>query len=107
MKLIMTSTIPEEYKNAKGTTYETRYLYTGFGRYNEHEKTLETIQVDTKGNYDFFARQQDPQVFSRVYHAEHVTVTIYSAAPRVWSETIGPATYFFQAIEQVGPQPSF
>jgi len=107
MKLIMSSTVPEQYKKQKGTTYETRYLYTGFGRYNEHDKTLETIQVDEKGEYDFFSRHQEAQVFSRVYHTELVTITLYSTSPRVWSETVGPVTYFFQAIEQVGPQPSF
>ena len=103
----MSSTVPEQYKKQKGTTYETRYLYTGFGRYNEHDKTLETIQVDEKGDYDFFSRHQEAQVFSRVYHTELVTITLYSTSPREWSETVGPATYFFQAIEQVGPQPSF
>jgi hypothetical protein len=107
MKLIMSSTVPEQYKKQKGTTYETRYLYTGFGRYNEHDKTLESIQVDEKGEYDFFSRHQEAQVFSRVYHTELVTITLYSTSPRVWSETVGPVTYFFQAIEQVGPQPSF
>jgi hypothetical protein len=107
MKLIMSATVPEQFKKQKGTTYETRYLYTGFGRYNEHDKTLETIQVDENGDYTFFSRNQEAQVFSRVYHTELVTITLYSTSPRTWTETVGPATYFFQAIEQVGPQPSF
>lgn len=107
MKLLMGERIPDQWKNMKGTTYETRYLYTGFGRFNEYEKTLETIQDNEDGTYDFFSRPHTAGVFSRVYHAELVRITLYSVCPRIWTETLGGETFFFHAIEQVGAQPSF
>lgn len=107
MKIAILKTIPVEYVNQKGTTYETRYLYTGFGRYNEYEKKLEVLQVNTDGTYSFFSRPHDAEVFSRVYHVEPVTLTLYAASPRVWKEEVMGISFFFQEIVQVGAQPSF
>jgi hypothetical protein len=107
MKISISANVPEAYTKQKGETYETRYIYTGFGRYNEHEKTLEVLQVDADESFSFFSRPHKPEVFSRSYHVELATVTLYSESPRVWSEKIGPITHFFQAIEQVGPHPNF
>ena len=107
MKLSISDKIPAEYAAQKGTTYETRYLYTGFGRYNEYEKTLEVIEVKPDGSYTFFSRPHDASVFSRVYHVEAVTLTLYSASPRIWKEEVGPDAFFFHEIVQDGPQPSF
>jgi len=99
--------VPEQYMKQKGTTYETKYFYTGFGRYNEYEKTLEVLKIEEDGTYLFSSRPHDAEVFSRVYHVEPVTLTLYSSSPRVWKETVGIDTFFFQEIVQVGPQPSF
>jgi hypothetical protein len=107
MKLFIADKVPEPYTTKKGNTYETRYLYTGFGRYNEFEKTLEVIQVEPDESFTFFSRPHTVEVLSRVYHTEAVTLTLYSASPRIWKETVGEDTWFFQEIVQVGPQPSF
>jgi hypothetical protein len=107
MKITISDTVPAPYSTQKGTTYETRYLYTGFGRYNEHEKTLEVTQVNSDGTYTFFSRPHQPEVFSRVYHVEPVLLTLYSASPRVWKEEVGGVVFFFQEIVQDGAQPSF
>ena len=107
MKVSISPTVPDKYTKQKGKTYETRYIYIGFGRYNEHEKTLEVFQVDADESFSFFSRPHKPEIFSRSYHVELATVTVYSESPRIWKETIGPTTHFFQAIEQEGPQPSF
>jgi len=107
MKIAILETIPAKYVNQKGTTYETRYLYTGFGRYNEYEKKLEVLQVNTDGTYSFFSRPHEAEVFSRVYHVEPVTLTLYAASPRVWKEEVMGISFFFQEIVQVGAQPSF
>jgi hypothetical protein len=107
MKILLSCTVPEAYAKQKGTTYETRYLYTGFGRYNEHEKTLEVLQVEPDETFSFFSRPHTAEVFSRVYHVEQVRVTVYSSSPRIWKEVIGQDVNFFQAIVQEGPQPSF
>ena len=107
MKIAILETIPAHYATQKGTTYETRYLYTGFGRYNEHEKTLEVTQVNSDGTYSFFSRPHEAEVFSRIYHVEPVTLTLYSASPRVWKEEVAGVVFFFQEIVQDGAQPSF
>jgi hypothetical protein len=107
MKLFITNKVPAPYSSQKGTTYETRYLYTGFGRYNEFEKTLEVIQVESDESFSFFSRPHLVEVLSRVYHTEPVTLTLYSASPRIWKETVGDVTWFFQEIVQAGAQPSF
>lgn len=107
MKIAILEGIPAKYEKTKGTTYETKYFYTGFGRYNEYEKTLEVIQLENDGTCSFFTRPHTPEVFSRVYHTEAVTLTLYSASPRVWKEEVGTSTWFFQEIVQDGAQPSF
>ena len=107
MKLCITNKVPAPYSSQKGTTYETRYLYTGFGRYNEFEKTLEVIQVEPDESFSFFSRPHVVEVLSRVYHTEPVTLTLFSASPRIWKETVGDVTWFFQEIVQDGAQPSF
>jgi len=107
MKIAILEGVPEKYATLKGTTYETRYLYTGFGRYNEHEKTLEVIQFEVDGSCSFFSRPHTPEVFSRVYHTEAITLTLYSASPRVWKEEVGTSAWFFQEIVHDGAHPSF
>jgi len=107
MKIAVIEGVPAKYAQMKGTTYETKYFYTGFGRYNEYEKTLEVIQFETDGSCSFFSRPHVAEVFSRVYHTEAVTLTLYSASPRVRKEEVGTYAWFFQEIVQDGPQPSF
>ena len=97
MKVTLSPVVPPEFASQKGTTYETRYLYTGFGRYNEYEKTLEVIQVENDGTYTFFSRPHEAEVFSRVYHVETVTLTLYSVSPRIWKEEVGPDVFFFSS----------
>ena len=96
MDVLMSTKIPPQFAKMRGTTYETRYLYTGFGRYNEHEKTLEVFQRSDDGQTTFFTRPYDLKVLSRVYHTEHVRVTLYSSKPRIWTEDVGEGTLFFQ-----------
>lgn len=97
MKVTLSPIVPPEFASQKGTTYETRYLYTGFGRYNEYEKTLEVIQVENDSTYTFFSRPYTGEVFSRVYHTETVTLTLYSESPRIWKEDVGPDVFFFSS----------
>jgi len=107
MKITISKIIPAHYEGQKGSTYETKYFYTGFGRYNEYEKALEVMKLENDGTYTFSTRPHDAEVFSRVYHVELATLTLYSASPRVWKETVGNDTFFFHEIVQLGaPHPS-
>ena len=79
-------------------TYETRYLYTGFSRYNVETKIISTITI--KNNKLFYKEAKfEGTTFSRVYSTEQVQINIYSENPRIWSETLNPhETQFFQQV---------
>jgi hypothetical protein len=96
MEVTITDTIPSEYTKTAGKTYETQYLYTGFGRINVYERTLEVFQKH-EDKTTFFSRPYDPKVVSRVYHTELVRITLYSESPRVWAEELDGKVFFIQA----------
>jgi len=100
MEVTLSETVPAKYAKMKGTVYETRYVYTGFGRFNEHEKTLEVFQREEDGRTTFFTRPYVLSVVSRVYHVEHARVTLYSAEPRIWSEDVDGKVCFFSSSNQ-------
>jgi hypothetical protein len=94
MEITISNSVPPKFQSQKGTTYETKYLYTGFGKFNTAKSRMEAIEAKD-GRYIFTGRPHNPSVFSRVYHTELATVTEYEGA---WSETVGDTTFFFQAI---------
>jgi hypothetical protein len=107
MKILIADKVPEKYASQKGTTYETRFIYTGLGRYNEHTQCMEWIEVDPDGSHSFSIKSYTLEVLSRSYHVEHARVTVYSESPRVWKEEIGLECFFFYEIVHEGPQPNF
>ncbi len=77
--------------------YETRFLYTGFSRYDVEQKVLSTLKLEEDGQVDYTERPHEGRVFSRVYAAEHVRVRVYSETPKVWAEELSPhEIHFFQ-----------
>lgn len=95
----MLSSLPTEYKIKRPLkSYETRYLYTGFSRYNVETKTISTITL--KNNKVFYKEVKfEGTTFSRAYSAENVRIDIYSENPKIWSETLNPHdTHFFQQV---------
>ena len=83
-------------------TYETRFLYLGFSRYNTEKKTLEQFHRQPDGRIVFRSTPLVLGVASRCYHTEHARVTVYSKSPLVWSETVSPTeTHFFTQAQQV------
>lgn len=107
MRILISDKVPEKYTSQKGTIYETRFIYTGLGRYNEYTQCMEWIEVDPDGSHSFSMKPYTPEVLSRSYHVEHARVTLYSESPRVWKEEIGLDCFFFYEIVQEGPQPNF
>jgi hypothetical protein len=92
----MTRTIPDEWKNSKGKSYDTRFLYTGFSRYDVEKKMLSQIKV-IDGRIVYVETPCDQTVFSRSYTTEHARVTVYSESPRIWSEELSPNEIYFLA----------
>ena len=93
----VSTTVPEPYQRQKGLTYETRYIYTGFSRYDTEKKTLTRIVVQPDGRWVFQESPCEATTFSRGYHTECVRVTVYSESPRIWKEELSPhEVYFFQ-----------
>lgn len=75
-------------------TYETRYIYTGFGRYDVEAGLFSRIEV--RGNSTFYSEMKtSDDCFPRGYHVELVRITIYSESPRMWSEEPSPHDIYF------------
>jgi len=100
MRVQISYSIPKEFATQKGLTYETRYLYTGFSRYDTERKTISRITEENGGVLLFHEAPYSETVFPRVYHAEHVRVTIFSESPKVWKEELSSdMIYFFREIQ--------
>jgi hypothetical protein len=102
MEIQIRTTAPEECAKKAGKTYETQFIYIGFSRYDTVKKTLSKFTSET----DSIRYSETPctmNVFSRGYHVENARVTIYSEAPRIWSEELGPGEihFFVQQPTQV------
>jgi len=98
MEIRITEKVPFELRPMR--TYETRYLYTGFSRYDTEAKILSTIKVTDDGKILYTERDYSGS-FSRSYSTELVRVTIYSQNPKQWSEeTALGKLYFFQQNPQ-------
>ena len=90
MELKILESLPSTYKNVAGKTYETRYIYTGFRRYDVEKKVLSEMRV-VEDNRIFYTEQPiATSVFPRNYHTEMVRVTVYSESPKVWCEELSP-----------------
>ena len=85
----------------QGQTYETLYIYTGYGKYDTERKVLMTMERLPNGNLRMKEAVYDPKVISRAFHSEMVRVTVYSENPRMWKEEISPVEiYFFKQVKQ-------
>lgn len=81
-------------------TYETKYIYTGFSRYDTEAKILSTLKVTGSGKILYSQRDYSGS-FSKSYSTELVRVTVYSENPKAWSEELTPGQlHFFQQIPQ-------
>jgi hypothetical protein len=97
MEVIVSETIPDEYKNKQPLkTYETRYIYTGFRRYDVETKQLSCLEL--RDGRIFYTQQPCSEpVLSRAYSTELVRVILYSESPRIWAEELSPhEVHFFQ-----------
>lgn len=98
MEIRITPQVPPQLRPVK--TYETKYLYTGFSRYDTEAKRLSTITAMPDGKILYSERDYSGS-FSRNYATELVRVTIYSETPKMWSEELAPGrVYFFQQLPQ-------
>ena len=96
MEIKILETLPLTYKNTAGKSYDTRYVYTGFKRYDIEKKILSEMKVEKDNRILYSEQVIDTTVFPRDYHTEMVRVTIYSDSPKVWCEELSPdERYFF------------
>jgi hypothetical protein len=95
--VLLRAGVPKEFQEQKGSTYETRYIYTGFSRYDTEKKTIGRFVEKPNGRLMYYELPCTDTVFSRAYHTELVRVTVYSEKPRIWKEEVSPhEVYFFQ-----------
>lgn len=96
MEVRISTEIPEEWKSKPRTTYETRYLYTGFSRYDVEKMVFS--KIEKRGDTFYYHEiEMTEDCFPRAYHVEHVRVSVYSTSPKVWVEELSPDNlYFFE-----------
>jgi len=83
-------------------TYETRYIYTGFGKYDVESQVFSRIELRNSVLL-YHEHHTSDGCFSRGYFVENVRVTVYSRSPRIWAEELSPdKVYFFR--EKQGQQ---
>ena len=97
MQLNVTS-IPPPWASTNGHSYETKFLYTGFGRIDTTSKRYQSFQVGTP--FLLNERPFKSGVVSRVYSTELATVTEYSKSPRQWKEETSSGTQFFAELRR-------
>jgi len=86
---------PPEWATNPGVSYETKFLYTGFGRIDVHAKVYQSFQ-----DFSMYERPFKGGVVSRVYSSELATVTEYSKSPRRWKEETPSCTMYFAEISR-------
>jgi hypothetical protein len=82
-----------------GTTYETRFLYTGNGRIDITAKTYQVFQLGPP--ITLFERPFKGGVVPRSYSVEYATITEYSKAPRRWKEDTPTNTQYFEELRRI------
>lgn len=95
--------MPQDLLSKAGKSYDTKFLYVGFSRYDTEKKILSKIVKRSDGKIRY-TEGICGTTFSRGYHTELVRITTYSESPRVWSEELSPeCIYYFvqQPIQAV------
>lgn len=100
----MYTTLPAEWASrAPLRTYDTRFLYLGFRRYDTTTKMISGFQPQPNGSFVYEEMANEDSVLPRAYAAEHVRIVVYSESPRVWVEELSPHERFafVQQLTQV------
>jgi hypothetical protein len=98
MDVHVTTTMPEKYLHLKPiSSYETRYIWTGFGRYDVNNKVWIQLQEIPNGMRITKVPCENP-VFRNAFHTELVYVTVYPG--NVWSEQITPDEIYYYFPQQ-------
>jgi hypothetical protein len=98
MELSVTSTAPA-WAQTVGTSYETKFLYTGLGRIDAEAQVYQAFQHGPP--FLLFERPFKGGVVSRVYTVEFATVTVYSKSPRCWKEETPTDTLYFTELRKL------
>ncbi len=97
MEVQILSKVPSEWADKKPLeSYETRFLYVGFSRFDTAKNMLSNFYRDETGKVHYSERPHKEACFSRCYAAENVLVTVYSLTPRVWREDADETHFFIQ-----------
>lgn len=89
--------LPAEWTSKKPIeTYETRFLYIGYSRYDTTKETLWRFTRQPDGKVLVTETPHKETFFARCYHTENARVTVYSTNPRVWTEEVDTLQCFVQ-----------
>ena len=97
MEVRLLDAVPLEWISKKPIdSYETRFLYIGFSRYDTTKQVLTKFIRKPDGAIDMSETSHKDAFFARCYHTENARVTVYSTNPRVWTEEVDTLQCFVQ-----------
>ena len=82
-----------------GTSYETKFLYTGNGRIDTTAQLYQVFQLGPP--ITLFERPFKGGVVSRAYSVEYATITEYSKTPRRWKEDTPTSIQYFEELRRI------
>jgi hypothetical protein len=92
------SVIPIEWKQRPYTTYETEFLYTGFGRINILKKEYQQMTHIQNGVLELFVQPYIEGSIHKVYHTELARIHQYSETE--WVEFVQDTVHTFTPTEK-------
>ena len=97
MEVRLLDAVPPEWISKKPIdSYETRFLYIGFSRYDTTKQVLTKFIRNENGTINMSEASHTETFFARCYHTENARVTVYSLNPRVWTEEVDKLQCFVQ-----------
>jgi hypothetical protein len=97
MEVRLLDAVPPEWTSKKPIdSYETRFLYIGFSRYDTTKQVLTKFIRNATGTINMSEASHTETFFARCYHTENARVTVYSLNPRVWTEEVDRLQCFVQ-----------
>jgi hypothetical protein len=97
MEVQMLPALPAQWTSKKPIdSYETRFLYIGFSRYDTTKQVLTKFIRNENGTINMSEAPHTETFFARCYHTENARVNVYSLNPRVWTEEVDTLQCFVQ-----------
>lgn len=96
MLVKLSTTPPTEWANRPYKTYETSYIYCGFGRLDTHTRTFQRFTYIDDTTVSLYSQPYGSDTFHAGYHTELARVHTYSDTE--WIEFVGDTLHVFVVV---------